>query len=151
MSDIGFKVMAKNHDIDEQTIEAIRLSSEYPFLNCFVNKNPRHFGYVHNTIASLAPGEVKTVIRVDHNFGYLSPTLFQWNYPAANLLGSTYGTGDLDVVDGSFNLMNWVAENNLNVFTINARANEFNSAPMTNLNVYFKYYIFGNDFTDAVS
>lgn len=149
MSDHGFKIVKKGFDIKDAALTDTLLSSQRPLLNCFINKNPRHFGNIRNTIGTIAPNETKTVISVNHNLGYISPTLFEWYYPAGDIVDATYGTGDLNITSGFVDSLTWQAENTATTFTIRAIAGEFNSNPITNLVANFKYYIFGNDFEEV--
>jgi len=149
MSDYGFKVMKKGKDVESQVVSDFLLSTEYPLLNCFINKEPKHFGNLKVTIGSIQPNETKTILSIPHNLGYYSPHLIEWQYAGGDIVGSTYGTGDLQVTVGFVDNLTFTAENGINNWIFKAVAGEFNSNPITNQIAYFKYYIFGNDFEEV--
>lgn len=146
MKNYGFKVSAEGETVGRLSLQRLIVDSTNPVWKCDLRPTPKHFGIVKATV-TLAPGEIKTLLDINHNYNYTPSFIIAWSYPAGiGSLGgnSTYGLGDIEISDNT-ELVYFYTRMDSKKLVITAD-NSINLLTHSNLYVELRYYIFADDF-----
>lgn len=147
---IGFKVSTPDVDVTKARSNQLVVSSKYPSLKCDLRKNPKNYGVVNFTIASLASGNT-TIYQQKHGYTYTPSFLVAWNYPAgtnpANVLNNaTFGVGDIIVGIATLEIDSYTDNNNFYIVAKNLTA-----SAITNIQGTIRFFIYADDFPLGVN
>lgn len=140
----GIKVAIPGVDAARARSDQLAMSSQYSNLKCDLRKQPRNYGILNFSIASLSAAV--TLFQQKHDYKYVPAFLVAWNYPtgttpADGATNSTFGIGNVDASLGN-GLVITISTDNQN-FTITATPL---SGTLTNVQGTLRFFIYADDF-----
>lgn len=157
MSNIGLKISTPGQDVATASLQNLVLSTVYAILKCDLRPNPKHYGTINFTIASVPafdgtnPGQVP-IYQIPHDYTYIPSFLTSWSFPAGtdslSVAGNaTFGIGDIDASLSTGIVISMKTDNaNFSIIASNSQ-----NAPITNTVGTIRFYIFADDFVLTTS
>ena len=148
-TDFGIKASIPGADVISAPPLFLTLDINYPILKCDLRVNPKNYGIVNFTIASIVNLTTPVILyQQPHGYSYLPGFLVAWNFPTGtdgtHPDSSTYGTGDLDGL-GTFTSSVYIASfvDSTNFYIMITHK----AGILTNVTGSIRFYIFADDFS----
>lgn len=144
----GLKISLPGYDARTASPEFLSVDSDFPLLKCDLRKNPKNYGTLNITVASLpvGSGSAIQIYKQSHGYSYIPTFLTAWEYPPGtdplSNLNTTFGIGDLDASIGqNFYISMYCDSQNFYItgYTLSG-------SPVTNTSFTVRFYIFADDF-----
>jgi hypothetical protein len=157
MGDFGLKISKVGTDVTSTSLTNLVVDDVYAFPKCDLRANPKNYGLINFTIASVPaysggqPGQV-TIYQQAHGGNYIPSFLTAWSFPAGTAnssiyptSASTFGIGVIDASLGSGILIDMYTDN-LNFYIV---ALNYQNSAITNVTGSIRFYLFADDFSDT--
>lgn len=136
----NFSISGKGDDVKRNSLKQLILDTKYPFWKCDMRPSPRHFGslIINKTLTGNS-----TLLSFGHGYTYKPSFITAWYYPAGDSnTGSTYGIGDLEILDTeAFTIQIYATKQDFIVKTQNISIPHVVYAEL-------RFYIFAEDFPE---
>lgn len=155
-ADFGLKVSRIGAEVTTAPLTDLIIDDIYPFPKCDLRINPKNYGIINFTVASVPadsggiPGQVQ-IYQQAHTYTYIPDFLVAWNYPTGTDPSNTFnsnsifGIGDIDAtLDLGVLIVSYTDDTNFNVVALNIQ-----TTPLTNIAGSIRFYIFADDFQDS--